>query len=236
MVRTHVLLPLLLSGLLVSCDETATKSVDASAIPRPRTEAEFLSSLVEATRSGEPDAVKALVHPATLQLIDEQKEDFFSDWLSREANRAIPEMYRTTTTPISPHAPLPFEGAFVYPVRPTSALQIDFDDSAGGSVSMIRSVVVDDHGVWWLVVPVPNAETLERMQRSRADRERMDQRASDLVRHIEEPLRGELEALLREGRKIAAIKRYREVSGEGLRVAKSVVGGLEAQIRSSSQN
>ena len=61
-----------------------------------------------------------------------------------------------------------------------------------------------------------------------ADVSKLDSRAARLARSIEEPLRGELLALLRDGRKIPAIKRYREASGEGLRTAKSVIDILDA--------
>ena len=58
--------------------------------------------------------------------------------------------------------------------------------------------------------------------------------ASGLARRIEAPLLGELKALLRDGRKISAIKRYREVSRKGLMVAKSVIDVLEAEVRADS--
>ena len=221
MVRAHFLLLSVLPGLLVSCGDS-----------RPVTETEFLKTLVAASRSGKPDAVKALVHPATFQRIDEHNRDFFLEYLSREAERAIPETYRVTTAAIAPDAQLPFEGPFVYPVRPTLSLEIDFEVPPRGSVTMIRSVLVDDDGVWWLVFALPTEATVARMQRSKADVDQIEQIASGLARRIDAPLRGELKALLRDGRKISAIKRYREVSREGLRVAKAVIDVLEAEARS----
>lgn len=234
MVRAHILLLSLLSGLLASCDEKAARSAEASTVSRPVTEEEFLKALAQASRSGRPDAVRALVHPANLQQVEEHNRPFFLEWLSREVKRAIPEIYRATATAIAPDAPLPFEGPFVYPVRPTLSLQIDFDEPPRRSVSMIRSVLVDDDGVWWLVVALPTHETVARMQRIRSDADRTEQAAAELARNIEEPLRGELKTLLRNGRKIDAIKRYREVSGEGLRMAKEVAEVLEEEVRSTS--
>ncbi len=78
-------------------------------------------------------------------------------------------------------------------------------------------------------------ETLARMQDASADGERLERRASTLARNIGQPLLGELQALLRDGRKITAIKRYREVSGEGLRVAKSVIDLLTGESESAEQ-
>ena len=120
MVRAHFLLLSLLSGLLVSCDEKPAKSAAASTVSRPATEAAFLKALVAASRSGDPRAVKALIHPAIIQSIDEHNKDFFTELLSREVKRAIPETHRVTTTAIAGDAPLPFEGPFVYPVRPAN--------------------------------------------------------------------------------------------------------------------
>ena len=111
MARARFLLLSLLSGLLVSCDESSVKPAAASAVSRPVSEAEFLSALVAASRSGRPDAVRALVHPATFQHGEKHAEAFVAEWLSREANRAIPETRRVTTTAIARDAPLPFEGS-----------------------------------------------------------------------------------------------------------------------------
>lgn len=232
MLRARFLLPSLLFGLLVSCDESSVKPAAASAVSRPVTEAAFLSAFVAASRSGRPDAVRALVHPATFQRGEKHARAFLAEWLSREAHRAIPETRRVTTTAIARDAPLPFEDSFVYAVRPTLSLQIDFDESPRRGVSMVRSVLVDDDGVWWLVVALPSEETLAKMRRSRVDADRTEQLAPDLARDIEEPVLSELKALLRDGKKISAIKRYREVSGEGLRVSKAVIDALDAEGRS----
>ncbi len=83
--------------------------------------------------------------------------------------------------------------------------------------------------------PIPNEEMLARMRKFKAEADQIERLAPDLARKIEAPLLGELKALLRDGRKIAAIKRYREVSGEGLRVAKSVIDLLAAESESAGQ-
>ncbi len=232
MIRAHFLLLSLLSGLLVSCGEKPVKSAAAASVSRPVTEAQFLKALVAASHSGNPDAVKALVHPAILQRIDDDNRFVFLELFSRDAKRAIPEKRRVTTTAIARDASLPFEGPMVYPVRPTLSLQIEFDEPPRRSVTILRMVLVDDDGVWWIVFPIPTAAVLAQMQRSKADADRVERLGPDLARQIEAPLLGELKALLRDGKKIAAIKRYREVSREGLLVAKSVIDVLEAEVRS----
>ena len=234
MVRAHFLLLSLLSGLLVSCGEKPVKSAAAASVSRPVTEAQFLKALVAASHSGNPDAVKALVHPATLQRIDDDNRFVFLELFSRDAKRAIPEKRRVTTTAIARDASLPFEGPMVYPVRPTLSLQIEFDESPLRSVTILREVLVDDDGVWWIVFPIPNEEMLARMRKLKAEADQIERLAPDLARKIEAPLLGELKALLRDGRKIFAIKRYREVSREGLKVAKSVIEVLEAEARADS--
>ena len=207
--------------LLTSCTPEGAKPANASPTRRPATDEEFIQSFVAATRSGNPANVRDLVHPECLRQVDKGKEQFFADRLAREANLSIPANPKATITTIPADAPLPFEGPFVYPVRPTRTIQIDFEDPERGSKAVIRQVVMDDGG-WWLVIPFPTDETLTQIQ-TRAQDEQSEQPSRTLARNVTEPLLGELRALLRSGRKIAAIERYREVSGEGLRVAKSVI-------------
>ena len=57
---------------------------------------------------------------------------------------------------------------------------------------------------------------------------RRPKRAKDLAAALQEPLRGEISALVKAGEKIDAIKHYQAASGEDLTIAKSVVEVLEA--------
>jgi ribosomal protein L7/L12 len=54
-----------------------------------------------------------------------------------------------------------------------------------------------------------------------------DARVKDLAVALQEPLRGEIAVLVKAGKKIDAIKRYRAASGEDLTTAKGVVEALE---------
>ena len=52
----------------------------------------------------------------------------------------------------------------------------------------------------------------------------------DLASSVKEPLLSELKAMLREGQKVSAIRKYRDASGADLSTAKRVVELLESRL------
>jgi hypothetical protein len=177
---------------------------------------------VAAVNAGDAIAQVDLLHPATRACLTEETRDFFDEVLARERAHPIPPRYRVAVTPVDPGAPLLMEGAFTYAVRPSHQLQLDWDTGAQASRGVVRYLARDGEA-WRIVIGCPTAETLRRGRAARAEQARRQAEARGLVDALPAPLRAELAGLLREGRTVEAVRRYREATGADLATARTVV-------------
>jgi ribosomal protein L7/L12 len=113
-----------------------------------------------------------------------------------------------------------------YPLKPAHLIQVNLRLNEFKSKVLLVQVA-QDNGSWFEVISCPVSEVLQTM-RAAAIRERAEAaRAETLLSSMRDPLRSELTTLLKQGKKVSAITRYREVSGEDLSVAKRVIELLE---------
>ena len=183
---------------------------------------DFVARYVSAVNAGGEAGIVALYHPADRACMDESNADYFDYLLSNELKRTIPETYRLTVTPVAGDAVLLKEGIIGYPARPSHTLQIDTDDGAYGGTTIIR-YAIEDGGTWHTVTGCPTPEAVVMFRDARARALAQEERASELADTTPPALRAEIEALMADGERIAAIKRYREAAGVGLAMARDVV-------------
>jgi len=190
----------------------------------------FISDYVAAVNGKDVDGLKRLVHPKCLACINNENQDYFDDYFSREIRETIPDTYRITNiTPIGNAEPLLMAEAFSYPVRPTHWVQFDFARGAYDSKSILRQIVkVED--AWFMVVPCPTPDTVKRFRQAKIAKEKQKERAKVLFEKLNDPLLSELKKLLAEGKKVQALKRYSSVTGESLSMAKKVVALLKEML------
>ena len=187
----------------------------------------FVSDYVAAVNGKDVDGLNHLVHPKYLACINNENQDYFDDYFSREIRESIPNSYKITNiTPIGNAEPLLMAEAFSYPVRPTHWIQIDFATGAYDSKSILRQIVkVED--AWFMVVPCPTLDTVKRFRQAKIAKEKQKERAKVLFEKLNDPILSELKKLLEEGKKVQALKRYSSVTGESLSMAKEVLALLK---------
>lgn len=183
-------------------------------------------SFVEAINSKNQERRLALLHSRSKACINVQSQPYY-DWIfSRQAKHVIPDAkYRSLVEPLVGAQVLAADGKSDYPIRPTHQLQIDFDTGPNNSTSIVL-LIVRDGASWYEVLPCPRPETIASVRTAEMSRAEHDARVKVLIGKLADPLRGEIIALARKGQRIDAIKKYREASGEGLSIAKSVVDTL----------
>jgi hypothetical protein len=182
----------------------------------------FARKFVEAVNSKDPERRTEIVHPLSRACMTTQTQPYY-DWIfTRQARYVIPSTYTARATPLPQGAPPTPDGHAVYPVRPTHQLQIDFTSGPQSSASVIVLVVFDG-ARWREVLPCPHGDVIGRAKASQAEEEQRDQKAGVLVAQMPPPLRGELLDLLKAGRRVDAIRRYTDASGEDLTTARSVI-------------
>jgi hypothetical protein len=117
-----------------------------------------------------------------------------------------------------------------YPITPMQQIQIDITTGPTSSVTVIRDLAASN-SAWLMVLPCPSAEGLVAFRAARQTAAEQQARAKILVAELREPLRSEIEVLLKEGRRVEAMKRYSAASGEDLTMARQVVDLLESARR-----
>lgn len=196
----------------------------ASAANPALTPESFADELVKAIRSKNSQLRKAVLHKKTRACINSQTQPYF-DWIfTRQFRYAIPEEYKVSTQPLSGPARSSLEKS-PYPVVPTHQIQIDFATGPYRSTSIVV-LATKDGGNWREILPCPSPEAVAGAQRSSAETERQNRRINMLAAQVREPLRSEIIAMARAGRRIDAIRKYAAATGEDLVIARGVVEHL----------
>jgi len=196
----------------------------ASAANPASTPERLADALVKAIRSKNPESRKAVLHEKSRACINSQTQPYF-DWIfTRQFRYVIPEHYEVSTQPISKAAGSSMDKS-AYPVVPTHQVQIDFHTDPYRSTSIVV-MAGKDGGNWREILPCPSPEAVAGAQRSSAETERQNRRIDRLAAQVAEPLRSEIIAMARAGRRIDAIRKYAAATGEDLVIARGVVEHL----------
>jgi hypothetical protein len=188
----------------------------------------FAAQYVAALAGGDAQRMRALIHPRSLACITDRNRDFFDEMLARSMRPAAVERHQVTSVrridPAEPPGVPPALGA--YPATPTHRIQFDVIVGPNRSRTIIRDLAEVD-GAWLALAVCPTEEGLAAFRQARQAEAQEQARARALAAEVGAPLAAELRALLRDGRRIEAVRRYRQFSGEGLAMSRRVVELLE---------
>jgi hypothetical protein len=178
---------------------------------------------VDAVNSKSAERRLALLHSKSKACIDAQTQPYY-DWiLSRQLKYVIPVgKYKVAVEPLTGEQSLPSDGRSDYPLRPSHQLQIDFDTDPYSSTSVVL-LIVRDGGRWYEVLPCPRPDAIADIWAAEARRAKRERKVESMVAGLHDPLRAEIIALARQGRRIEAINKYRDTTGQDLTTAKQVV-------------
>lgn len=206
-------------------------AVAGNAVPQGTDQAgAFVKKLVDAINSKSLDRRKALVHPKLLACATAEPDSFYHWMVTRQARNTVPAGYKWTIKPVPPDQPLMFADKFEYPVRPTHVVQLDFETGPNRGTTMILHIA-NDSKQWHEVIACPKPETIAAGRAARQAEAKRAERARALAAKIPPQLKQQVTDLLAQGRRIDAIKHYRDASGEDLATAVDVVKLLTPQDR-----
>jgi hypothetical protein len=196
-------------------------------------EAAIRTTLVEpwlkAVRANDKAALTRFLHPQVRACINDRTREFFEygDLLKPEG--LTPKHRITKLTPLSGPGNLfglP-EDAFSYPVQPAYELTLE----AGQEDPHIIRYLAPSGGSWYFVEPCPNEKGLAFFHESLAKGAEQKQRVAVLVSELKDPLLGELRDLLKQHRKIDAVKKYQQATGQDLTLSVMVMNAIEKENR-----
>lgn len=222
-----IILPLL-SALAISCSSSG-----AGQAKRPATIDAFVRSYVASVNARDAAANRSLWHSKSLACINSDSSQFYDRAFKISSRHGIPADYKFSSKPVGPNDKLGFEGYAVFLVRPTNEVQIDYTRGEENSGTVIFWLVQEGNG-WAEVFPCATPETLQQFKASLPEIKANEEKTKALVDALQEPLRGELAAMLQQGKASSAASHYAEAAKQDRVTAMYVVDELEYRMESSS--
>jgi len=193
----------------------------AEVTPRTESLAGFVERYAKALQGRDVEPYKRLVHPRCRACINKDQDDYYE--LLFRGKQYLTARAAEPTFKILPESALT---GMSYPLKPTHLIQVNLRLDEFNSKTLLVQVALDND-LWFEVISCPTPEVLRAMRAAAINERAEIVRAEALLSSLRDPLLGELTALLRQGKKVSAIMRYREISGEDLSVAKRVIELLE---------
>lgn len=218
---------------LAGCQKSA--NARSSGVSVETTPQQFAQTYVDAVQTKKVARVKALIHPQVLACINDSNREYFDYLINQGIENSSNGDYKVTITKLTNNLPplgVPAD-MFRYPVPPAYQLQIDWDPASSKSVTVIRTIA-SEHNKWFLVYACPNDAGMKFFHERIAQGHKQQEHANALAAALKPPLRTELKALLKQGRKIDAIKKYQSAAGVDLTTAVQVMNVLEKSSEAAS--
>jgi len=186
---------------------------------------------LKAVRANDNAALTRFLHPQVRACINDRTREFFESGDLLKPKGLTPQHRITKLTPQSGPGNLfglPEDG-FAYPVQPAYELILEASqgDTQITQISQIIRYLAPSGGSWYFVVPCPNEKGMAFFHESLAQGDEQKRQVAVLVRELKDPLLGELKDLLKQHRKIDAVKKYQQATGQDLTLSVMVMNAIE---------
>ena len=188
----------------------------------------FVNQYIQAFNAKDLEQLRSLLHPASIACVASQAQYFYDEMLKTHIREPIPRTARVDTKTVDDHQELPGKGWAEFPIRPSHEIHVTYSRGPEDSADLIVWAV-QQNGRWYQVEPCLTAAAVDSLRADEPARRERIAAAQARVASIEEPLRSELKALIREGKPITAQKRYQAATGSDLNTAMLVIYHLTAE-------
>lgn len=187
----------------------------------------FAQAYLSAITSPDIERYKRLLHPRTRACMTPANAEFFNTIFARRVGRfarnphlSVRKLKDAGLINAAKH------NGLAYPDRPSHAFEINLI-SSGPNQYAITAFAVRDNGIWYEVLPCPSAKSLEVMKEAKIRAVADSIKAREVADTLQEPLRGEIVALLKDEGAVSASQRYSAVAQIDLAMARRVIKALE---------
>lgn len=206
----------------------------AKIVTHPATIDEFVKQYVAAVNAQDLAAYRSLLNSNSLACINAESNDFYDRAFRSDIRHPVPTGYKFTAKEVGKDDKLAFEGYAVFPVRPSHQVQIDYTQGMENTGVLLFWLIHDSTG-WSEVFPCATSETLKSFKTQLPEIKAHEEKTKVLVAGLKEPLRGELIALLKQGKSSTAATRYAESTGADHETGMFVVEELEYQLENEKR-
>ncbi len=185
----------------------------------------FVKPWVEALRSKDKAGLERLFHPAVRACINPSTQEFFDVGMERLMDPVRSGPYRITklaptTGPFPAFLP---EDGFHTPVQPTYDLNLQFDQFD----EIMVIFLAQSNGAWYEIFPCPNEKGMAYFRQTLVDYAEAQKKAAQLVASLKDPLRSEIDDLLRQQQYTQVIQKIRDATGADTGMAMRVMDLLK---------
>jgi hypothetical protein len=189
----------------------------------------FVTEYVAAFDAKDAVRLQALYESKSRACIAAEDKEFYETMLSFMWRDPIPEKYTFAVSAVNENNLKAIESYGRLPVKPTQELHIDYQQ--GDDLGSVVVYLVQDNGRLLAVNPCPSEETLKKFRDEAPARKEREARFKSMADAIQEPLRSQLVALLREHKTAEAIDRYKEANGADAQTAMLVINQLALEAK-----
>ncbi|HKW88979.1 MAG TPA: hypothetical protein VJN21_09500 [Candidatus Acidoferrales bacterium] len=219
---TFMLLPLLASVLTCACSSGSAQGVAGSVD-------DFVKAYVVALNAKDEARFNSLIHPKSLACVTPENKDYYDQATAAELRDPIPADYKISVTPPAEQDFKVMQSYGEFPVHPTQKVQIEYQEGEDSGTIMLW--LIQEKGRWMRVDPCASEQTLKEFKDDEPARKARIAKTDALAAAIQEPLRSQLKALLREHKTVTATKQYQQASGQDYETCMFVIYELTPEAR-----
>ena len=209
---------LILVSLCVGCCARAQSQAPQADIKA------FVTEYVAAFNTKDAARLRALYDSKSRACITAEDKDYYDFTLTMTWRSKIPANYTFTVSAVNDNNLKAIETFGRFPVKPARELHIDYQQ--GDDLGTVVIYLVQENGRWFADQPCVSEETLKQFRNDAPARKEREARYKSLADGIQEPLRSQLIALLRNHETAQATDRYKEASGQDYKAAMFVIDQL----------
>jgi hypothetical protein len=184
----------------------------------------FVTEYVAAFDAKDAARLQALYDSKSRACITAEDKDFYDATLAGMWRNPIPAKYTFTVSAVDENNLKGIETFGRFPLKPARELHIDYQQ--GDDSGTVVVYLVQENGRWFADQPCPSQQTLKQFRDEAPARKEREAHYKSLAGAIQEPLRSQLIALLRDHKTAEAIDRYKGASGQDTKTAMFVINQL----------
>lgn len=188
----------------------------------------FASRYVAAINAKDGSRIRALYNSKSLACITPQTREFYDAVMPVHSSDHVPPDYTISLLPVNENNLKALADSQTFPVKPLKELHIDYQ--LGEESGTVILWLVQENGRWVGDFPCATETALKRYHDEAPQRKELEAHYKALADGIQQPLRGELIAMLRDHKRSSALARYHESSGQDYKTSIFVINELEQQL------
>jgi hypothetical protein len=183
---------------------------------------------VAAINAKDAAQILAMYSSKSLACITPQTKDFYDEVMPVHSRDHVPAGYTISMLPVNEDNLKALADYETFPVKPLNELHIDYQQGEESGTVVIW--LARENGRWVGDFPCATETALKRYRDEAPQRKELEAHYKALADGIQQPLRGELIAMLRDHKRSSAITRYHEASGKDYKTSIYVINDLEQHL------